>query len=180
MIQRLLDTFEIALTINYNSSTPISKRKNTFVVLSRRQRLFPRFQRKTEPANKAAVGDTKRGKDEGSRGAVQSERRQSVFSQRTERPWLTALRAADRGSSTAWLHLMAWMWWVTKVGWRVISGYLQQSVPLWRWARFNHHKTPNMIIKKTLLSAYFCASYSPPLLSLFCRTADAIEPDNTD
>lgn len=69
-----MDTFAIAATINSNSSVlnfnnaPSSNDKNTFAVLSRMQRIFPKFKRKTEPPNKAVVGDTKKGKEGGRRG----------------------------------------------------------------------------------------------------------------
>lgn len=63
--------FFIAEMINYNrtglnfNNAPISKHKNTFAVLSRGQRNFPKFKRETELPNKAVVADTKRGKVEG-------------------------------------------------------------------------------------------------------------------
>lgn len=58
------ETLKTARTVNYNSNTPISKHKNTFAVLSWGQRFFPRFQRRTGPPHRAAVGDTKSSKDE--------------------------------------------------------------------------------------------------------------------
>lgn len=47
---------------------PFQNDKNTFAVLSRMQRIVPKFKRKTEPPNKAVVGDTKKGKEGGRRG----------------------------------------------------------------------------------------------------------------
>lgn len=72
--------------------------------MSRRQRLFPRFQRKTEPPNKAVVGDTKRGKDDGSRGpySESGDRASSVSRQNTDDSQLSEplIEAAAQPDST--------------------------------------------------------------------------------
>lgn len=79
------DIFEVAQTTTYNSNSPISKPKNT----SRKQRLFPRSERKTEAPNKAVVGDTKRSKEDGSRGpkTESGDRASSVSRQNTHDSW---------------------------------------------------------------------------------------------
>lgn len=85
-----MDTFAIAVTLNSNSAVlhfhnaPISNDKNPVAVWSRRQRNVPKFKRKTEPPNKAVVGDTKEGKDGGRRGPYsQSGDRAASVSRRT-------------------------------------------------------------------------------------------------
>lgn len=75
---------------------------------------FPRSREKLSYQTKLWWEIQRKAKKEGERGRtarVETERLQSA-----DGPPMThivSLRAADRGSSTAWLHLMAWMLWVT-------------------------------------------------------------------
>lgn len=101
------DIFEVAQTTTYNSNSPISKPKNT----SRKQRLFPRSERKTEAPNKAVVGDTKRSKEDGAGGRRQraeTERLQSADrTPMTHGPQSRRYRQQQR-SPMLWLQSADW------------------------------------------------------------------------